>query len=310
MREGFMPSSSGPSMPVAPPFGWEVPTSRRARGSATPRRSPRLASSSAAAHKPPSPCTKASRPSSRFARPVRPEDLVETVLEDPDLEALEIARRQVAARLAGRQQRSEGGTTIVEPLDPPPHPDDPRVSLAVGRLGGAMVPWPREMMSLYLSDADGGADTDLVSLRVSLKDQALSWTQLVPFDPSLPASRDTSILRDYLGARGVLAWIRDVLDSAIETDGGGAWDAEGARRDAPRPQQGLRGLDLPAIEQVLRAWVRDPSRLDAVDCILSAVTAGSSRTEDDPEARTHLQAFLRSWKTLRAGLIGGGGRVR
>ena len=244
----------------------------------------------------------------QIARPVRREDLGDTMSEDGDQEVLEVARRQVAARLCGRQRRGEGRTTIVEALDRPPHPNDPRVSLIVGRLGGTMVPWPRDTMSQPLPETDASADTDLISVRVSLKAQSLSWTQLVPFDPRLPASRDTAILRDYLGARGVLSWIRDVLDDAMETDGGGAWDMETGRHPSVRPPRGSIPFDLPSIEQVLRAWVRDPARLDAVDRILSAVATNPSKT-DDAEARTHLEAFSRSWKILRKGLIGGTVRV-
>jgi len=246
----------------------------------------------------------------QIARLVRPEDLEHAASEDSDQEALEIARRQVAARLCGRQRRNEGGKTVIECDDRAPHPDDPAISLAIGRLGGALILWPKDTIGLSLPDADLGADTDLVSLRVSLKDEALSWTQLVPFDPPHPAGRDTSLLREYLGARGVLSWIRDVLEDTIETDGGGAWDAETESRDQVQAQRGLIDVDLPTIEQVLRAWVRDPRRLDSVDRILSAVATSPFKTEDDAKARTHLDAFSRSWKILCAGLIGGPIRVR
>ena len=152
----------------------------------------------------------------QIARPVRLEDLGDSGPEDSDLKDLEIARCQVAARLSGHQRRSKSGITTVEVFDQPPHPDDPRVSLAVGRLGETLLLWPRDAMRVTLPEGDGSPDSDLISVRVSLKDQALSWTQVVPFDPRLPTSRDTDLLRDYLGARGVLSWIRDVLDDAIE----------------------------------------------------------------------------------------------
>ena len=193
-----------------------------------------------------------------MARPIRPEDLGDPMPEDDDLEALEFARRQVAARLCARQRLDQTGTTIVEAIEPPPHPEDSRISLLVGRLGGAMVLWPRDRKILTLPESDANADADLVSVRVSLNDQSLSWTQLVPFDPPLSASRDPSILRDYIGARGVLSWIRDVLDDAMETDGGGPWDREACRRPNVRTAKGVAVTDVPTVEQVLRAWVRDP----------------------------------------------------
>ncbi|MDD9985477.1 MAG: hypothetical protein OXQ31_04310 [Spirochaetaceae bacterium] len=240
----------------------------------------------------------------QLARAVRREDLKDTMSEDSDQGALEVARRQVATRLCGHQRRGEGEVTIVQALDRPPHPNDPRISLIVGRIGGNMVPWPRDTISLAFPETDGSADTDLVSVRVMLRDQSLSWTQLVPFDPPLPMSRDTAILREYLGARGVLSWIRDVLDDAMETDGGGAWDDETERHLPGGPPRGTFAFDMPTVEQVLRAWVRDPDRLANVDRILNAVAIDTSQAEDDAEARAHLEAFSRSWQILRTELSG------
>lgn len=238
------------------------------------------------------------------------EDLESLQSEDPTQEALEIARRQVAARLGGHQRPSSDGTTVVEMQGRAPHPDDPRISLMVARLGGSFVSWPRNTARMTLPEAVNGHDTDLISVRVALEDQALSWTQLIPFDPPHSVARDASLLRDYLGARGILSWIRDVLDDLIETDGGGAWDAESAPRPASRSQGGTMGLDLPTVEQVLRTWVRDPERLDTVDRILSAVETSHTHLEDEPDARAHLEAFSRSWRTLRAGLTGRAVNVR
>ena len=245
-----------------------------------------------------------------MARPIDPEDLEDETPEDDDREALEATRRQVAARLCARQRHDEKKTTIIEALERPPHPDNPRISLVVGRLGGTMVRWARKAIKVALPETDASADADLISVCVSLNDQSLSWTQLVPFDPPLPPTRDSDILREYVGAFGVLSWIRDVLDDTIDSDGGGPWDKNPARRPRARRPRVSTATDVPTVEQVLRAWMRDPSRLDFVDRILSTVAASPAATEDDAEARRHLEAFSRSWKTLRAGLVGETRRVR
>ena len=245
-----------------------------------------------------------------MARPVDPEGLEDETPEDDDREALEAARRQVAARLCVRQRHDENETTIIEALERSPHPEDPRISLLVGRLGGNMVRWARDAINVALPKTDASADADLISVRVSLNDQSLSWTQLVPFDPPLPPTRDSAILRDYVGALGVLSWIRDVLDDTIDSDGGGPWDKKPARRPHTRRPRASTATDVPTVEQVLRAWMRDPSRLDSVDRILRTVATSPATAEDDVEARRHLEAFSRSWKTLRAGLIGEERRVR
>ena len=163
---------------------------------------------------------------------------------------------------------------------------------------------------MVLPETDASADADLISLRVSLNDQSLSWTQLVPFDPPLPPTRDAAILREYVGAHGVLSWIRDVLDDTIDSDGGGPWDKKPSCRPRTQRPRAPTATDVPTVEQVLRAWIRDPARLESVDRILRTVATSPATAEDDAKARRHLEAFARSWKTLRAGLIGEARRVR
>jgi len=238
----------------------------------------------------------------KMARWVEPEDLEDETPEDDDRERLEAARRQVAARLCARQRRDERKTTIIEALERLPHPDDQCISLVVGRLGGTMVRWARNAANVALPETDASADGDLISVRVSLNGQSLSWTQLVPFDPPLPLTRDSDILREYVGAFGVLSWIRDVLDDTIDSDGGGPWDKKPAHHPRTRRPRVSTATDVPTVEKVLRAWMCDPSRLDSVDRILSTVATSPPAIEDDVEARRHLEAFSRSWKTLRAGL--------
>ncbi len=235
-----------------------------------------------------------------LARPVRPEDLGPDAGEDSTEEALEKARGQVSARLSGYQRRCKEAT-IVETPDGPPHPDDPRIRLEVARLGNGLRLWPVGACSVEVPHEDG-EDTELLSLRVSLDGHRISWTQLVPFDPPLLVDRDTAVLGDYLGASGILDWISDELDDIADSDGGGEWDAEPASRTDSGGGAGER-RDVPTVEKVLRAWTREPRRLDVVDQILRG-TRPTGSGEDDAVARSHLAAFARSWKVLRAGLPG------
>ena len=235
-----------------------------------------------------------------LARPVEPEELGRAVEADPVEEALERARGEVAARLSGRQLRGDQ-STIVAPDGGAPHPEDARVTLEVGRLGGALRPWPRVAARVELPLLDS-AETELLSLRVSLEDSRIAWTQKIPLDPPPTAARDTAVLGEYLGARGILSWVSDELEDADETDGGGEWDAD--RRNGSGGGAGTgAGLDLPTVEKALRAWTRDPDRLDAVDRILRGA-APRRRDEREAEAMAHLESFRRSWKVLRAGLPG------
>jgi hypothetical protein len=242
-----------------------------------------------------------------IARPVRPEELASVTPEDVVDEALETARRQVAARLHGYQRRSPSEEITIE-SSKAPHSDDSDIKLEIARLGGSFLPWPRETRSLVFPRLDGAPDSDLLILRVTLGDRSLLWTQLVPFDPPHPELRDMSILREYLGARGFLLWIRHVLDEATGDDGLGAWDAEAEDRVISSSRL-TRTLDIsfPTLEQVLRAWLRNPDRLKVVDSILRAVSKQPRAEDDDEVSVRHLDAFARSWRILSASLVEGSG---
>ena len=68
-------------------------------------------------------------------------------------------------------------------------------------------------------------------------------------------------------------------------------------------------IDFPTLEQVLRAWLRDPDRLKAVDSILRAASNHPRADDDDDVSLRHLDAFVRSWRILRTNLMEGSGRV-
>jgi hypothetical protein len=243
-----------------------------------------------------------------IARPVRPEELINVPQDDAVEEALELARRQVAARLSGCQRRLPSGElTLTSPK--PPHPDNPEIKLEVARLGGSFVSWPRDAMSLVFARLDGVPDSDLLVLRVTLDDRSLLWTQLVPFDPPHPELRDMSILREYLGARGFLLWIRDILDDITEDNGLGAWDDETKERASNHAATRTLDLNFPTLEQVLRAWLRGPERLKAIDSILRAASTHPRAEDDDEASIKHLEAFVRSWRILSTNLMEGSGGV-
>jgi len=242
-----------------------------------------------------------------IARPVPPEELANVAPEDAVEEALETAHRQVAARLSGCQRRLPSGEIALESTGPP-HPDDGQIALEVARLGGAFVTWPRGATTLVFPRLENAPASDLLVLRVTLSERGLVWTQLVPFDPPHPEQRDMSVLREYLGAKGFLQWIRNVLDDAAEDGGLGAWDEDTSDRIGKGYSIRALNIDFPTLEQVLRAWLRNPDRLKTVDNILRAASSQPRAPDDDEASLKHLDAFVRSWKILSANLIEGRGR--
>lgn len=224
-----------------------------------------------------------------------------------DLDRLEEARRTVAARLEARQILG-GDQTVKVYCSAAPHPEDLDIKLSVGPVASALTEWPRGEAEIVLAGASGEAPTELLAVQLELNDETLSWTQRIAFDPPLSAARldqrDASVLADWLGAAGMLAAIRGLLDGTSDGDGDGGrrWDdldepggrGPGSRGPAPV-------TDAPTLEQALKAWMRDPRRLALVDQLLAMwPRAGTDRHEQ--VARARLDAFRRTWTTLRASL--------
>ena len=239
---------------------------------------------------------------------VKEEDLVRDVVgEDTELERLEEARRNVAANLDARQRVAPDGSVNIGGAAAP-HPDDVEIELLIGPVAGTLTKRPRGQSEIVLGGTSEESPSELLVIRLELGRQAVSWTQVFPFDPPLGAARldqrDATVLGNWLGARGMMAAIRDLLDGTGDGDGfgGDQWDAP----DTPAVSKNgtarrVASADAPSLEQVLKAWMRDPQRLALVEQLLTAVP----HTGDGPEeeaARAQLHSFRRTWATLRTSL--------
>lgn len=231
------------------------------------------------------------------AQPITPVALGAASAADPDRKLLEDAQKEVAARFVATQRREQDGTVLLR-CDGPPHPGHPEVKLEIARLnGGKWAEWARGIAHLPLA-AERDAWSDLVNLRVSFRDEALSWTQAAPFDPPRANERDGEILAEWLGPLGRLAAVRELLTGLSATPEDRPWDVvlTATRAVSGKQTTSVMG-EVPSLEQVLRAWQRDPGRLALVDALLAA-------PDGDPgqEGATALAAFRRTWAVLKAGL--------
>jgi hypothetical protein len=241
-----------------------------------------------------------------YGEKVEEEDLVNDMPETvTDLDRLEEARRSVAAKLDARQLLGAEGMVMVSCLAPP-HAEDTGIMLSIGPVAGALTEWPRGQAEVVLTGASAETPTELLVVQIVLNGERLSWTQRIAFDPPLSSGRldqrDVSALAEWLGASGMLAAVRDLLDGTGDGEGGGRWDEpDKADRHASRGAAPQAPRDSPTIEQVLRAWMRDPQRLALVDQLLSKAPAASANPGEEA-ARRQLEAFRRTWSTLRASL--------
>lgn len=223
--------------------------------------------------------------------------------EDELEERLEEARRQVAARWEVTQ-RVDGETPTLE-AGAPPHPDDVEIALTVGILGQPRAEWPRGKHTLELPPLIPAYQTELVSCELSLEDKTLSWIQHTPMDPPPTGERDRQALARYLDPRTFLLWVRSLLAGDALIDGGGDWNAPSPR---PNPEQHELGPDwwAPTLEEVLKAWARDPASVAEVDRKVSRyldVMLKERRDEYTDEDRNILIDFQGSWNVLRSELV-------
>jgi hypothetical protein len=173
----------------------------------------------------------------------------------------------------------------------------------VARLTGASVTWAADATSARLPPVPESEISELLVFSVMLEGRNLSWLQIATFDPPLGSrrdDRDAACLASWLGARGLLAAVRDLLTGHSDGDGGGAWDAymaAGPRRGPP-----VREVVLPTVEQALRAWIAEPRRLALVDRMMRLAVPPTSSDPAEQEAWQRLMAFRRSWKVIRSGL--------
>jgi hypothetical protein len=223
------------------------------------------------------------------------DDVNERSIED----RLALARNTVAAQLAlGQQRRAPTGGVVVV-CDQSPHPADEQIALLCGRMQGTLTEWPRGAPSHNL--ASGGIDSDCLRCRLELEGEHVLWVQVVPFKPVLDVEqRDAQVLSEYLGSRQMLSWIHSVLTGYSGGDEGGRWD-EPPRVPKRHYKSQVAHLEFPTLEQALRMWLKDPSRLDEVDRILKLRRRSTASEQADVE-REQLERFAATWRVIRSSL--------
>jgi len=230
------------------------------------------------------------------ARNVHAEDLRTPPPGQTEEEQLEAARQQVAARLRATQTRQSDSTVVIRCTEPP-HADDENVHLEIGRLTGSHVTWPTGSVTVTLPPAIEGRDSELLRIRLTLGSRTIGWVQRSAFDPPLGEARDDAALRDYLGVRGLLALISDLLTD-LPSIGDAPWDFSDEQRKSHRRTSAQVPEDLPTLEQILRTWVREPARVRQAADALKLAKSAPVESGQDAEAAAHLRALLASWDVL------------
>lgn len=240
----------------------------------------------------------------QLASTVRHSELVEADKPDETEERLEQARKHVAGSWSVVQRYDEFGQVLSSATDPSPPDFD--VVLSVGLLGATQTPWPRDAVSVQLPRVTPGEVTELIHCRLAIGDASVSWLQRAPIDPPPGEERDRQALARYLDPRTFLLWIKSLITGGICSDGGGSWDDEA---DSPQRRKSSKVGPVwwaPTIEEVLRAWSRDPSSLVLVDRKVRQYLKLYDEQQDielTPEERIVVDDFHGTWQILRRSLV-------
>jgi hypothetical protein len=226
-----------------------------------------------------------------------------SVLEE---EALEQARAQVAARWAAQLSMEDESARLTHCSDlhpGGPHPDDSSIVLEVGALHGErLLEWPVQQVVIELGPVAPAERSEFVRLRVSRGDKGLSWLQRAPANPPFGEDRDRAAFVRFLGARGFLLWLGELL-ADDGRDGEGDWNDE-LEGGVGRPANPLLDSALPTLEEILAAWARDPDKFREIERRVSQYLPAvlEHAIQEEPQAAELLRSFDDLWRKLRSGL--------
>ena len=230
------------------------------------------------------------------------EELNEAPQIDEEQDRLEEARAQVAAGWSVLQTIDDSIPILTTATDP--NPFDTAIQLEVASLGGHWSAWPRGNKQLRMPAVSLGDVTELLACRLSLGDRETVWLQLAPINPAPGVERDRQALSRYLDPRTFLQWLRFLLVGTAPGDGGGSWD--GAEKGTRRTGTTNPDWWSPTLEEILKAWGRDPASLHEVDRKAKYYLELYRRrdpSEITSEERKVVTDFEQVWSTIRAELV-------
>lgn len=219
-------------------------------------------------------------------------------------ERLEDARKTICSVFDLRLEVGEAG--VVAKISQDLSTFDPEISVEMGLVGAGLHPWPKESRELQLPPCLKADLTELVVWRLTLENQSISWIQRAMLDPPLDLERDQHALARYLNPREFLQWLRAILSEESHFGISGEWDSGEEGRVPQILDKDAPNWWSPTLEEILRAWTRDPESLRAVDRKLDSYLKMSARTREEelpPGEWSLLQEFRETWEIVRTQLL-------
>lgn len=237
---------------------------------------------------------------------ILPVDITDVIEPDPREEVLAETRRAVSATWDAHLHMEFGVPVLTGRV--PFNPIGSPVEMEIGLLTSTLMQCPRDVDTLRLGTLPEHLLTEFVAVRITLDELSEEWILQAKFAEGLPAGRDQAALAHHLSPRVFLEWIRSLLHLDTIGDGGGDWDeAPSPPKRASRPSPGETPWWAPSLEEVLRAWSRNPEALDEVDRKLKAYgryIRAHGQEEVDKEHLAIFEQFSKTWQLVR-GELGG-----
>jgi len=224
---------------------------------------------------------------------------------DEDEEAFEEARKLLSGQWLLRQLVGEHELEVVASAPPPIAAHTVQLEVAV--LGGTWTIWPRDANRIVLSGIRRWQRSDFLQVRLSRGERMCGWLQVAPCDPPPDEERDRALIAQYLDPRTFLIWLRSVLADEPARAAGGDWDGEGsAPGSAGTSDRIIADVGLmPTVEEILRAWARDPSAFISADEKVKSYLHELERRAKENGATADVELldnFQRTWNTLASEL--------
>lgn len=240
----------------------------------------------------------------------------EIALDDSDAEeegevALDKLRSRIAGTWSGELSKIDGTKRLRCSTSSSPINRADRAELWVRLLAQDprdAVAWIPSWREVVFVETESHELTELVVLELRWEedtDVSVSWVEHAVLNPPPGEDRDREALGRLMGPRALLAWIRSILDEFSSEADESPWPEDDRARTRLGRKANFALPRVPTLEAVLRAWIRDPSRVSQVDRVLrNWVTAAKPYLEEDEEAASALKQFLEEWGVIRDGLEG------
>lgn len=207
-------------------------------------------------------------------------------------------------------QRAEGSCVevVASSLSPMLNPS---IKLEVASLGGVWKPWPRDGARVTLGEIPLAKRSQFIQVRIVSDDRMCVWIQLAPFDPPLDETRNRATIAQYLTPQVFLLWLRSLLDPNATSSQGPDWDSSDEKNPGGNPQETEKKKatadEIITIEEILRAWARNPQSLDEADRKMTLYLTQIeqyARKSGNAGAADQLRDFFKTWSVISRELRG------